>query len=158
MTRWTPLCLLAGAIIACSNPGPSQERQTPSPAIAPPAPAEVEVVPADAGAPAPALPALSLGRPMLIDFAREDCLPCKLMEPWLAELRRRHAGAIEVLEVDLEHPESRGVARYFKANSVPMQVYVDAHGREVARNVGLATLPEMQGQLEKLGFLESAKK
>ncbi|MCK9462068.1 MAG: thioredoxin family protein [Proteobacteria bacterium] len=160
MTRGRPLFLLALAIVACASPDLAQEKKSPLPATAPPPPApmEVESVPEDAGAPEPRLPALSLGRPMLIDFAREDCLPCKLMEPWLAELRKRHAGAIEVLEIDLEHPESRAIARYFKAKSVPMQVYVDARGREVSRNVGLATLPEMQRQLEKLGFLEPPKK
>jgi thioredoxin 1 len=142
MTRGKPLCLLALAIVACASPDPAQEKKIPLPAAAPP----------------PRLPALSLGHPMLIDFAREDCMPCKLMEPWLAELRKRHAGTVEILEIDLEHPDSRAIARYFKARSVPMQVYVDAHGREVSRNVGLATSPEMQGQLEKLGFLESANK
>jgi len=90
---------------------------------------------------------------MLVDFTREDCLPCKLMEPWLAELRKRHAGRIEILELDLDHPENREIARFFKVKSVPLQVYVDARGREVARGVGLATLQQMQSQLERLEFL-----
>jgi thioredoxin 1 len=92
--------------------------------------------------------------PALLDFTRKDCLPCKLMEPWLAELRRRHAGRIAIVELDLEQADSRDVARFFRARSVPIQVYLDANGREVARNSGLATLQQMQNQLEKLGFLE----
>jgi thioredoxin 1 len=170
MWHWTPFCLLAVASIACSSkePGSAKDRapiRTPATArtnertSAPlPEPVAAEGDRPDAGAPQPQLAALALGRPMLLDFTRKDCLPCKLMEPWLADLRRRHTGVIEILEVDLDLPENRDVARFFKARSVPMQVYVDTRGAEVSRNVGLATLPQMQRRLEKLGFLEPAKK
>jgi thioredoxin 1 len=164
MWHWTPFCLLALALIACSSPEPDPAKErapirppgtapaSGSEAAPPPEPTAAEGDRPDAGANRPQLAALALGRPMLLDFTREDCLPCKLMEPWLAELRSRHAGVIEILEVDLDLPENRDVARFFKARSVPMQVYVDARGVEVSRNVGLATLPQMQQKLEKLGF------
>jgi len=164
MWHGTPYCLLALALTACSTPDPgpakerapaqiAAERAVVGVASAPAEPIEVEDDRPDAGAPRPQLGALSLGRPMLVDFTRDDCLPCKLMEPWLAELRRRHAGTVEILEVDLDEKESHELAQYFKARSVPLQVYVDARGREVSRNVGLATLPQMQLKLEGLGFL-----
>jgi thioredoxin 1 len=170
MWHWTPFCLLALAFIACSSPEPDPAEgrmpiRIPAAARAsgrtvapPPEPVAEEGDRPDAGAKQLELEDLALGRPMLLDFTRKDCLPCKLMEPWLAELRRRYKGVIEILEVDLDLPENRDVARFFKAKSVPMQVYVDARGREVSRNVGLATQPQMQRQLEKLGFLEPSKK
>jgi thiol-disulfide isomerase/thioredoxin len=155
-----PLVITLGA---CSSPEPraAEEPAAAPTAIAPganetaravPPPAEIDAP--DAGAGRPRSAPLSLGIPALLDFTREDCLPCQLMEPWLAELRKRHAGRIAILELDLEQPGSRDVARFFKARSVPLQVYVDARGREVARNSGLATMQQMQHQLEKLGFLE----
>jgi len=154
MSAWRSAFALAISLGACSSPDSAPVGQS-----APtPAPAAADVERPDAGAGPPQLAPLSLGVPALLDFTREDCLPCKLMEPWLAELRKRHAGRVAILELDLEHPDTRDVARFFKARSVPLQVYVDARGREVSRNAGLATLPQMQSQLEKLGFLESAKK
>jgi thioredoxin 1 len=170
MWHRTPLYLFALALIACSSPepDPAKERapiRTPATArtngrqaAPPPEPVAAEDDRPDAGAPRPQLAALALGRPMLLDFTRKDCLPCKLMEPWLAELRRRHAEVIEILEIDLDLKENTDVARFFKARSVPMQVYVDTRGKEVSRNVGLATLPQMQSRLEKLGFLGFEKK
>jgi thioredoxin 1 len=151
MLRCGPVYLLLSALTACSSPdvGPVEKR-APAP---PPEPSVAETDRPDAGAPAP-LPVLQLARPMLVDITREDCLPCKLMAPWLIELRARHAGAIEVLEVSLDRPENRELALFFKARSVPTQVYVDAGGREVGRDVGLATLPQMESRLEKLGFLK----
>jgi thioredoxin 1 len=147
-----PILLLALSTGACSTPDSGSPERAPSPM--PAATPAAEPAAPDAGARRPQPAGLALGRPMLVDFTREDCLPCKLMEPWLAELRRRHAGRIEVLELDLDRPENKEIARFFKAKSVPMQVYVDARGREVARGVGLATLQQMQNRLERLGFVK----
>jgi thioredoxin 1 len=156
-----PLLLIS--LCGCSSPEPRPGGEPAAiPASTAPATKEVaravsppgEVDPVDAGAGRPQLAPLALGVPMLLDFTREDCLPCKLMAPWLAALQKRHAGRIAILELDLDQPDSRDLARFFKARSVPMQVYVDARGREVSRNVGLATLQQMQNQLEKLGFTD----
>jgi thioredoxin 1 len=164
MRVWQSISLLVIPLCACSSPE-ARPGVDPAaiPASAAPAtkeaartvspPGEIDVP--DAGTEPPQLASLAPGLPMLLDFTREDCLPCKLMEPWLAALRERHAGRIAILALDLDQPDSRDLVRFFKARSVPMQVYVDAHGREVSRNVGLATLPQMQNQLEKLGFLGS---
>ena len=149
MWAWRSAFALAISLGACSSPDSAPVGKS----VLIPAPAAADVERPDAGPGQPLPAALTLGRPMLVDFTREDCLPCKLMEPWLAALRKRHAGRVEILELDLDHPENRDVARFFKARSVPMQVYVDARGREVSRNLGLATMQQMQDQLEKLGFM-----
>jgi thioredoxin 1 len=95
---------------------------------------------------------LDLGRPVLVDFSRDDCLPCDLMRPWVDDLRKRHRGTVEVIEVNIDRPENRSLAVFFKARAVPLQVYLDAEGREVARNTGLATLAQMEGELARFGF------
>lgn len=152
------------ALAGCSDPAPRAalpELPLPPPTAAPGAAAgEGSDAPADRaaagegerdGGPGPedAAP-IRLGRPVLLDFSRDHCLPCDLMRPWLDELRRRHAGKVEVLEVNIDRPENRALAGFFRARSVPLQVYLDADGREVARNPGMATLPQMQIEIDRL--------
>jgi thiol-disulfide isomerase/thioredoxin len=111
---------------------------------------------ADAG-PAPLdVPPIRLGRPALLDFSRDNCLPCELMRPWVDDLRRRHEGTVAVIEVNIDRAENKALAVFFKARAVPLQVYVDADGKEVSRSTGIATLAQMQNQLERLGFLKKS--
>jgi thiol-disulfide isomerase/thioredoxin len=107
----------------------------------------------DAG-PVPTASPLPPGKPMLLDFTRDHCLPCVLMEPWIAAIREKHAARVGVLEINIDRPPNKPLGLFFKVKSIPTQVYVDARGREVHRNVGLARQPEMEKLLEKLGFLK----
>jgi hypothetical protein len=59
---------------------------------------------------------------------------------------------VEVIEVNIDRPENKALAVFFKARAVPMQVYLDADGREVSRSTGIATLAQMQNEIERLGF------
>jgi len=144
-----------------TDPAPTPERPParqpePDPAgdAASTAPIPVDLT-ADAG-PAPAVSPLPPGKPMLLDFTRDHCLPCVLMEPWLAAIREKHAAEVGVLEINIDRPPNKPLGLFFKVKSIPTQVYVDARGREVHRNVGLARQPEMEGLLKKLGFLGAA--
>jgi thioredoxin 1 len=151
--------LLAAAVGGCGD-----DRDARPPLKAPvvrSAPAEPEVEeepPADAG-PADAGPTTSPlppGKPMLLEFTRDHCLPCEIMAPWMKELRKEHAGRVQILEINIDRKENKPLARYFKARSIPTQVYVDARGREVSRHVGLATKPQMQRTMKRHGFLSAA--
>lgn len=93
-------------------------------------------------------------KPVLIDFTRDHCLPCDLMAPWLEEVRRSHCGSLDVTEINIDRPENKEIGAHFKVKSIPTQVYVDSGGKEVLRHVGLATRPQMEATLRKLGFIE----
>lgn len=158
------ILLLAAAALSCSSPEPAPGSGSRAPPVAaPPAPPSAgasEAAPTAAEAPDAGVgrqrrPPIAPGRPVLIEFTRAHCLPCEVMAPWLAELRALHAGKIDVLELDLDRAENEPIARFFGARSVPLQVYVDAAGREVARNSGLATKAQMQHRLEALGFVKA---
>lgn len=155
--RCLPIVLCATvALAACSEPapgGPQMEVKASAPASEPvpvPVPEQTGVV--DSGAAPAEAPPIRLGRPVLLDFSRDHCLPCDLMRPWLDELRERHAGRIEVVEVNIDREENRQLAVFFRARAVPLQVYLDADGKELARSAGVATLAQMQAQLRRLGL------
>jgi thioredoxin 1 len=126
--------------------------RTPDPAVQP-APDE-ERLDADAGPDAGlATSPLPPGKPMLLEFTRDHCLPCEIMAPWMKELRKEHAGRVQIVEINIDRKENKPLARYFKARSIPTQVYVDERGRELSRHVGLATKPQMQRTMKRHGFL-----
>jgi thiol-disulfide isomerase/thioredoxin len=163
------ICSLA-ALIACSDPTPPsipnfapKELTTPTPSAVPTAledeaPLNDGNSSLDAGIALQAIPVSSsprrLGRPVLLDFSRDNCLPCDIMRPWVDLLRKKYDGTVEVIEVNIDREENHALGMFFKTRAVPLQVYLDAEGREQARSEGIATLPQMQSNLERLGFLK----
>ena len=140
--------LVALAWIGCSEPAPVPTRRAAPEADAKPAEDAVR----DAGPSEAPVSPVQLGRPALIEFSRDTCIPCQLMRPWVEELRTRHAGDVAVIEVNIDRPENDQLGQFFKVAAVPLQVYLDAQGREVSRNTGLATLAQMEGELSRLGL------
>lgn len=106
---------------------------------------------ADAGSATSPLPT---GKPILLEFTRDHCLPCEIMAPWMKQLREQHGRLVQIVEINIDRPESKPLGRFFKARSIPTQVYVDRHGREVSRHVGIATEQQMQRTMKRHGFLD----
>lgn len=94
------------------------------------------------------------GRPVVIDFTRDHCLPCEIMAPWVGELRKELDGKVDVTEMNIDRPGNKELGLFFKVGSIPTQVYIDAAGKEVSRHVGLATKPQMTATMRKHGFIE----
>jgi thiol-disulfide isomerase/thioredoxin len=162
-----PLLVLATALVGCVDDQPAQKssppaaragRPTPESAPPPRPMAAAETTEPDAGVGADAGLAAApqpLGKPALLDFTRDHCLPCEIMAPWVKELRIAYGDRVEIAEINIDRPENKPLGRYFKARSIPTQVYLDAEGRELSRNVGLATKDQMERTLKRHGFLEA---
>jgi thioredoxin len=74
------------------------------------------------------------GLPVLVDFWAEWCVPCRHLEPAVAEAAERYAGRVVVGKLDIDdHPRSAG--RY-EVLSIP-QMILFIGGEPVARLVGL---------------------
>lgn len=111
---------------------------------------------ADAGAPTPS-PAASLGKPMLLEFTRNHCMPCVIMAPWVAELRKQYGELVDINEINIDRPGNKELGNYFKVAKIPTQVYVDGGGKMVSRHVGIADKTQMEATLKKHGFLDKKK-
>jgi thioredoxin-like negative regulator of GroEL len=90
---------------------------------------------------------------MMIDFTRDFCLPCQIMEPSVAALRREHAGTVDILEVNVDREGNERFGLFFVVDSVPTQVFVEASGRIAARHEGIATQAEMHRTFQSLGWI-----
>ncbi len=100
---------------------------------------------------------LSVTRPPLVlAFSTPECVPCRTMQkPALVELQRRYPGRLEVREIDATiTPE---LAERFGIMTVPSTVLVDARGRVLAINHGLARWTKLAGQLSLNGVHPSPR-
>lgn len=93
--------------------------------------------------------AIATGRPVLVDFGRGTCIPCKKMAPILAELREEYSGRVEVLVLDLD--EYYDLARKVGIQMIPTQIFYDIKGNEVARHIGFMEKDSIAAQFTRMG-------
>lgn len=97
--------------------------------------------------------ARATGRPVVIDFVADWCIPCHEMEvttfadPRVLELGRSFA----LLRVDLtiEDEHTKKLTDQFGVRGVPTVIVLDGSGREVARFVGYVAADEFWAAMDK---------
>ena len=91
-------------------------------------------------------PTLKSGTWVVIEFGGQNCVPCRKMQPVLAEVAKQLGSRGKVHNVWVtDHPQ---VARRFSIMLMPTQVLFDARGNEVLRH---------QGYWEQSAFLQALK-
>jgi thioredoxin 1 len=93
--------------------------------------------------------ALAKGRPTVVEFGATACVACREMKPVLAELARRSGEEVEIVDVDVLK-ERRYLERY-RIQAMPTQVFFDAAGRELSRNIGTISVDDMLARLGQAG-------
>ncbi len=87
--------------------------------------------------------------PRFVELGADKCIPCKMMQPILADLRKEYAGKLQVDFIDVwEHPEQ---ANKYGIRSIPTQVIYDSSGEEVFRHIGFYPKEEIVSKLAELG-------
>ena len=102
-----------------------------------------------AGKKHPGLDGYLLGKPAVVYFTMEGCVPCKTSQrPALEKLSAQVGGQIQIIEVDVvarpELAESWGVL------SVPTTFIVDRSGRPRRVNHGVALAEKLLNQIEQV--------
>ena len=93
--------------------------------------------------------ALTSGQPVVADFGRGTCIPCKMMKPILDELKQTYKGRAEVLFFDIG--EYRDLTAQYKINLIPTQIFFDKTGKEVWRHEGFLEKEKITAKLTELG-------
>lgn len=78
--------------------------------------------------------AISSGKPTLINFGLRTCNVCKKMAPYLESLSNEYRGKAHILFVDVR--ADMDVARKFRVQMLPTQLFINAQGKEVQRHTG----------------------
>lgn len=96
-------------------------------------------------------PASPKALPVLLDFGRGQCIPCKMMKPILDALAKELDGKVEVKIIDVgEEPEK---AYQFGIRLIPTQVFLDATGKEIYRHEGFMGKEEILAILKEKGVM-----
>lgn len=101
------------------------------------------------------LPALlSKKMPILLEFGRGWCIPCKYMKPILDDMSQAYAGKAIVMTVDMD--VNKDLVRDFRIRMMPTQVFLTPDGKEFFRNEGTLEREGIQQVFLKMGVIASA--
>ena len=88
--------------------------------------------------------------PVLLEFGRGWCKPCKYMKPILADMARIYAGKAIVTTVDMD--ANAGLVRSFRIRMMPTQVFLTPDGKEFLRNEGTLEREQIAQVFAKMGL------
>ena len=91
-----------------------------------------------------------LGKPTMVEFGATGCVPCDMMTPILADLRKRFPEKLNVLFVHVGQEKILGTR--FGIQSIPVQVFFDKDGREFFRHTGFFPQVEVEKKLAQMGI------
>ena len=91
--------------------------------------------------------------PVLLEFGRGWCIPCKYMKPILDDTAKAYSGNAIVLTVDMD--ANKDLVRDFKIIAMPTQVFLTADGREFFRNMGVLERDQIAQVFGKMGVASS---
>lgn len=89
------------------------------------------------------------GRPVLADFGRGVCIPCKQMKPILEELAAEYEGKASILIIEID--DYRALTRRYSIRLIPTQIFFDAQRKEVYRHEGFMSKESIKEKLEEMG-------
>lgn len=72
--------------------------------------------------------------PILLEFGRGWCIPCKYMKPILDDMSTAYTGKALVMTVDMD--VNKDLVRDFRIRMMPTQVFLTPDGKEFFRNEG----------------------
>jgi len=93
--------------------------------------------------------ALTSGKPVLVDFGANSCLPCRQIRPLLKEIRQEFTGKAQVLVLDVY--QNKEVAGEYRVQVIPTLIFFDKSGKEVFRHIGPWDKASIVGKLKEAG-------
>jgi len=75
-------------------------------------------------------------RVTFIELGSVNCIPCKMMQPIMAEIEKEYAGQVKVVFHDVWTEEGRPYAEQNRIRVIPTQIFLDRDGYEYFRHEG----------------------
>lgn len=86
-----------------------------------------------------------------VELGSVNCVPCRMMEPVLEEVKKKYAGQVKVLFYDVWTPEGREEGYKYNIRVIPTQVFLDKDGKEYFRHEGFFPFEEVDKILKQKG-------
>jgi thioredoxin 1 len=94
--------------------------------------------------------ALTSGKPFLVDFGANSCVPCRQMRPILKEVDKEYSGKTRALVIDIY--KHQNLAKEYKVQLIPTLVFFDSKGKEVFRQIGVMEKEKIVAKLKEIGM------
>lgn len=94
--------------------------------------------------------AVGSGKPALVEFGSNDCMPCRLLRPVLKKIGKEYADRAHVLTIDIY--AEKELAREYKVLVLPTLVFFDSKGKEVYRHLGAMDKEAIVAKLKEIGM------
>ena len=94
--------------------------------------------------------ALTRGKPVLVDFGANSCIPCRQLRPILKEINKEYSEKASVLVIDVY--KYQDLARQYQIQLIPTLVFFDSKGKEVFRHVGILEKEKIVAKLKEIGM------
>lgn len=88
--------------------------------------------------------------PILLEFGRGWCIPCKYMKPILKDMEKAYTGKAIITTVDMD--ANKGLVRAFGIRMMPTQVFLSPDGKEFHRNEGTLERQQIMQIFAKMGL------
>jgi thioredoxin 1 len=93
--------------------------------------------------------AMKSGKPVLVDFGANSCMPCRQLRPILKEIEKEYAEKAKILVVDVY--KYQDLAREHRVQLIPTLIFFDKGGKEIFRHVGAWDKESIVGKLKEAG-------
>ncbi len=93
--------------------------------------------------------AIKSGKPVLVDFGANNCVPCREIRPILKEIAKEQTGKAAVLIIDVY--KFKSLATEHKIQVVPTLIFFDKTGKEAFRHMGAWDKDSIVNKLKELG-------
>jgi len=94
--------------------------------------------------------ALTSGRPILVDFGANSCIPCRQMRPILKEITTEYSEKAKILVIDVYKYQK--LAQEYKIMLIPTLIFFDLKGKEAFRHVGPLEKEKIVAKLKEIGM------
>lgn len=92
-----------------------------------------------------------LVRITFIELGSVKCIPCRMMQPILAEIEQEYKGQVKVVFYDVWTAKGRPYGQKYKIRIIPTQIFLDKDGKEYFRHEGFFPKEEIVKILKKQG-------
>jgi thioredoxin 1 len=93
--------------------------------------------------------AVKSGKPLLVDFGANNCVPCRQLRPILKDIAKEQSGKAEILIIDVY--KFKSLAADHKIQVVPTLIFFDKTGKEVYRHMGAWDKDSIVKKLAEIG-------
>jgi thioredoxin 1 len=94
--------------------------------------------------------ALTSGKPVLVDFGANSCVPCRQLRPILKEIGTEYSEKAKVVVIDVYKYQK--LAQEYKILMLPTLVFFDSKGKEAFRHIGPLEKEKIVAKLKEIGM------